>query len=270
MKFNKMAINELRDMLEDKLTNVETKEEKRIQFDKELLEVLIFDTYKLDDGLTVKVPVWTGDFLSKLDLSEVSFDNVSWDDSIVSDHFHNNKVNYAIDFGNTNAKIDFSKAYWEKDKLKKLCNCNFMGLDLRSSNTDIIELFTGCNFSHALIYIYSSTHLLEKFNNCDLFGVNLSPIIIDNATDMLNLLNECNIRGTGINFDGIDFLGYELKIRRALSSGDLVGCYINGVKMLTNGEKQKIKNEQIAEYKQLQEKTKKYILDTIAEYKKNN
>lgn len=270
MKLNKESIRTFREYTKEKLESLVIVDNQRIKFDKELLETLIFDTYKTDNGKIVKVPVWTGQFLSKIDLSEVSFDNVSWDDSIVSDHFENRDRNYAIDFSNTNAKIDFSKAHWKMHTPKNLNNCNFMGVDLSSSKIAIIDSFYNCNFSYTNIKI-RSRDLIKKFRACDLVGINLSDVTLNYNYDIFNLLRECNIRDTGlkINFDKRDLSCYITQLKSAMSLDKLIGCYINGAKALSSGEQEKIKNEKIAEYVQLKEKTKKYIKDVVDEYNIN-
>ncbi len=55
-------------------------EGQRIKLDKDLLEDLLFvkKTVNEEKDIMVKLPVWSGKFLRKIDLSEVSFDNVSW------------------------------------------------------------------------------------------------------------------------------------------------------------------------------------------------
>lgn len=66
---------DLRYKIKRLLESDEVKE--RIKIDKELLEQLIFDegNYK---GARCKVVAWSGSFLSKIDLSEIDFDNVLW------------------------------------------------------------------------------------------------------------------------------------------------------------------------------------------------
>lgn len=50
---------------------------KRVIIDKELLEELIFEPDP-DNPQEAKIPIWTGTFLSKIDLSGISFDNVNF------------------------------------------------------------------------------------------------------------------------------------------------------------------------------------------------
>lgn len=78
MNLNKKAKDELRNLIEARLKEVP--EGNRICIDKELLEDLLFDSTFYDNELKlqVKTPVWSGKFLQKIDLSMVSFENVSW------------------------------------------------------------------------------------------------------------------------------------------------------------------------------------------------
>lgn len=56
-------------------------EGERISLPLEQLEELLFEEVVINDaeGIRVKIPVWSGEFLRKLDLSGVDFTNVSWD-----------------------------------------------------------------------------------------------------------------------------------------------------------------------------------------------
>ena len=73
MQLNETAKNELRKLIEEKVAQIPDGE--RIHLDKDLLDSLLF--YKLylqKSKETIKIPIWSGDFLSKIDLSEISFD----------------------------------------------------------------------------------------------------------------------------------------------------------------------------------------------------
>ena len=78
MKLNKQGREELRKKIEEQLQNVP--EGQRVHLDKELLEELLFETitYNKNTNEKLKLPVWSGDFLRKIDLSEVSFEDVAW------------------------------------------------------------------------------------------------------------------------------------------------------------------------------------------------
>ena len=148
MKLNKQIKEDLRLKIEQELKNISNEE--CIHFDKYLLEQLLFDeiVYNKNIVATLKLPIWSGDFLSKIDLSEVSFDNVSWSliafkryncgfDDLFDDKtwlkFNDSKenrlsigTNEYVNYKNTNANIDFSKSWEFKviGKIKLVC-CNF-------------------------------------------------------------------------------------------------------------------------------------------------
>lgn len=78
MRLNRRSKDELRKLIEEELKKVPNGY--RIHLDKELLEDLLFETtiYDREKGYVLKLPIWTGEFLSKLDLSDVSFEDVAW------------------------------------------------------------------------------------------------------------------------------------------------------------------------------------------------
>lgn len=55
-------------------------EGQRVDIDKELLEALLFEEVVIDSekNIKVKLPIWSGDFLRKINLSQIDFSNVSW------------------------------------------------------------------------------------------------------------------------------------------------------------------------------------------------
>ena len=78
MKLNQSGKSELREVIEKELKDYEG--DKRVKIDKNILEDLIFekDIAIFPDGrqIEVKYIVWSGPFLSKIDLSEVSFGSI--------------------------------------------------------------------------------------------------------------------------------------------------------------------------------------------------
>ena len=73
MKLNQKDKIEFRNFLKEELQKIELGLEK-IKIPKEILEQLIFD---INSETCAKKIAWSGDFLQKLDLSEISFDNVN-------------------------------------------------------------------------------------------------------------------------------------------------------------------------------------------------
>ena len=78
MQLNKQSKNELRKRIVEQLKEVPKGQ--KIKLDKELLEYLLFEVITLDKttDTKVKLPIWSGEFLKKIDLSQVDFTNVSW------------------------------------------------------------------------------------------------------------------------------------------------------------------------------------------------
>lgn len=157
---------ELRKEIEKRLKDVPS--DCLVKFDKELLEDLLFDVVVCDSkkGIMMRLPVWSGSFLQRIDLSEVDFTNVSWarlgcwdtfsfmecmkcidyaecPDAIVDkydisavvsryDEMFNdsNHCNYKIEYNNTNANIDLTKSFEALNENRILMlSCNFAGLD---------------------------------------------------------------------------------------------------------------------------------------------
>lgn len=145
MTLDENKINELRVSLQELLNDVP--EGERIKLNKELLEQLIFDAYvekrEMDDknisDVLVKYVVWSGPFLRKLDLSEVSFDNVMWQIDYDSEQFFERgstnryieKGIKEIDLSGTNAVINFNKII--KNFTTYIAYCNFSGVDLSNN-----------------------------------------------------------------------------------------------------------------------------------------
>ena len=241
-----------------------------VQMDRKLLDSLLFDYVNTSKGY-VKLPVWSGEFLSKLDLSEISFKRVSWgffakgfvygsyktdgvENSSYFDHLFKNELAH-IDYRNTNAKIDFSESFEAltgKDRRAIICHCDFSGTDLSSNFVSCLQSVVGSrfdrtniNFEGSLNSYYSSTIKSSSFSGNDLEGI---------QTSLLYLLldwggNENNdFSGTKINFtfqakdfsvqDGAFFLGMRSKLIDYLRKGYLRGCFINGVLVPDTEEEQ--------------------------------
>lgn len=229
--------NNLRKTLEKKLENVP--EGKRMKLPKELVEELLFETnisfiddevlrnkgVDIDKFKKAKFPVWTGDFLRKLDLSEVSFDNVTWDllgilllfeysgydvnefyelyrknDNYEStDSSVARRRNCRVVFANTNAIIDFSKAYQISSTLG-LCisNCDFSNVDLSKSGLEKMNVVRFSNFS----------------------GTHLKGIEFDLG---FNYFEKCDFTNSGANF----VCGINERAQITINN-KVDGCFING------------------------------------------
>ena len=243
MKLNENEKNILRATIEKKLQVVPIGE--RIKIRKDILEEILFESFevfningsgKLEYGKRI---VWSGPFLSKIDLSEMSFDGVLWDNEYTfEDRIRKlDMEQWEIDLSNTNAKIDFSKSfdvdsYWP-------FRCNFENVDL--SNTTIMQA-QDSNFSNTGIKInvdkvvegMDSTAYDSFFGECNLSGLDFSSYTI--GADVLYCdqlcsgIHETDLSNTGLHIiipDDADEGTLE-SIKQLLMEGKLVGCFING------------------------------------------
>ena len=285
MKLSRQSKDELRKKIVEQLKEVP--EGQRVQLDKELLEDLLFEVVTLDKekGIKVKLPVWSGEFLKKIDLSQVDFTDVSWNilasdieslsiyylecygiklDKIVistlkkikedNDNRLLSSNGYVVSYVGTNAKIDLSKSFEAiHGKELGIYSCDFTGLDFSQQDlTDIKSIF---------VY-YSSlkkTNLpignipFEAFGS-DLSGIDLSTIEIDAQnylSDNFSNLAACNLTGCGvqIRLHADDIKDGEEKddLIQAMNV-NWVGCYVNGKRVLSNEEKQAIATEKREKY----------------------
>ena len=138
-------------------------EGERISFDSDLLDELMFQKVVVSEekGLMFKVPVWTGSFLRKLDLNQVSFEDVSFgNDACIYDKYLDvdkmRKVEaimdeyYAseADYSGTNAVIDLTKLFCSKHGFLSLscCNCclSCFKFSIRFFNLFIFNKYKAC------------------------------------------------------------------------------------------------------------------------------
>lgn len=203
MKLNKEGKRELRLSIEQELKEVP--EGQRVHLDKKLLEELLFDTYieefgpNLGEGkligkkVTVKYLVWSDLFLSKIDLSEVSFDDVMWDVTYNANNFFvtgtenryvKNKIN-GISLINTNAKIDFSKSfsgkYYEYGVELGFSNCYFTQTDLSNNLIDCNCSIDNCGFDNTGLKINLKSKNQIRIYFSDLTGLNFSAYTVDES-----------------------------------------------------------------------------------------
>ena len=235
MQLNREDKDKLREYIEGRINEIPYGQ--RLQLDKEILESLLFEpiTINKEKGLKLKLPIWSGDFLKKIDLSQVDFTNVSWgiqgmdEDSPYSIDIDGVKVDYGadkrikgivereakkyhekvegeeddtpflIDYSGTNAKIDLEKSFEAVNEgVIKARACNFSGLDF--SNID-----------------------LSKYKEIWLSTVDLSGTKI-------KIPRESNLKAYCSNFDGIDLSSRTINARRYLleeASDNLPGCNLH-------------------------------------------
>lgn len=292
MKLNKQGRDELRAKILEQLASVP--DGQKVHLKKEVLEELLFDTYleQLNDTwgnlegqkVQVKYLVWTGDFLKKLDLSEVSFDDVLWNLNYDPDGYFVDGTPYRyegiteIDLSNTNVRIDFSKSFEGKhlgndenkgnNKDISFARCYFANVDLSNNvlgNTCECWL-SKCDFSNTGIVLDLNGEYGISMADCNFTGLDLSKYTInefffedarvDERDDRLLTGGvNCNFTNTGLNIQTYESgpalvttdLGQEIQI------GNLAGCYINGKLVHTEEERQAIAQDKRAEYDKMKE-----------------
>lgn len=237
---------------------------KRIKIKKEELETLLFDTctYMIGEGksVTLKYPIWTGEFLKNIDLSEISFkDDVIggvfyiFDPIVYSDishkkleelrGFYPSNPNYFIDFSNTNANFNFEDMFLFKKIYPglNLRYCNFYNMNLRESN--ISSLFEkvsihNCDFGCSKIELdmndfYSNLVFNCKFNSVKTKNSNIDVNLFEDFEKIRFFTN--NFSGTGITIcytsKGTSKDEMLDAINAARNNGRLNGCTINNEKV---------------------------------------
>ena len=211
MKLNLEGRKKIRKIIEEKLRGYT--QNKPLPCDKKLkelidLEELLFEKYELEDGRTIKIPVWSGEFLQKLDLSEISFENVLWDVNQYGDYLNKDiPVVSSVNLINTNANIHLERP---QTSFNIMSHCNFEGTDL-SSQTIYLSEFG--NVSDASLVIMPNCN----FRNTGVY------VVLNNETVNGNLIWE----------------GEEDKARRQVSemikNGLFDGCYVDGY-LVENGK----------------------------------
>lgn len=272
---------ELKKILEEKLKEVPNNE--RIYIDKEILEELLFETVVLDEetNMIIKCPNWSGDFLSKIDLSELTFEDVAWSNlefmrSFLEEEYkyyddpkydilfvrlrdavekyHNRKLNYS----NTNATIDFKKSaeykIYEEVEIDNVdfsgtnlsnfdINCKYMLSDLKLTNTGfpIKKILKGKN-------LYSGVNLISiDISNTDLSSIELNGRDMLDISENFELSLGCNLSNTGVK---IIYQKYKDQLHKKereclgemIKLGLLDGCYVDD-HLISSKEELKIKRD---------------------------
>lgn len=229
MELNAQSKKELKEKIGELLEEVP--EGQRIQLDKDLLEDLLFDTVTLnkEKDIKVKLPVWWGKILKKIDLSQVDYTNVSWSLSSLNQYFFEDEFEdfirsglevdkeaffsilenkeydtnraYCIDYTGTNARIDLSKSF-DAIHFKKIVmhNLDFTGHDF--SQQDL----TGIKWIWLVESSLKDTNLPIgniDLSACysDLSGLDLSNIKIDGVQYLMgdhDNLGHCDLTDSGV------------------------------------------------------------------------
>lgn len=280
MKLSAKEKKDFRKQIEDKLVSVP--EGQRISLPKEILEELLFDVIQFRDKKipSIKVPVWSGSFLSKLNLSmDGLFENVSWyindkarfADIFFGSHgedldkkmgtlsdelFEYTKQHYreknTVVYSNTNANIDFRES-WEAKMtgIIYISNCDFRGTDLSKIIENIIYIDES-DMRNTGIKLFPGKVGVTDSN---LEGVDLSAFEVD-LKDMLgcDIFFNCNLKNTGIRINNfsqevVEYFTDPGDIKSQFENGYFDGCYINGLLIKSKEEQQKIAQQMRNKYK---------------------
>ena len=265
MKLNVESKNKLRTKIVEELKGVPA--DKKIKLDKDLLESLLFDeiefTRTIDCkivSLKARIPIWSGEFLRHIDLSEVDFSNVAWsilgyDASLNMYSIFPQEVlqkveekrtqlkdrTYLVNYSCTNANIDLSRSFEAiNDHSIDIRKCNFAGLDFSNQNFGEIYniIVIESDISGTKLGIPHDINF--EAHKSSLCGLDLSDRAIDGweylCYDGVNPieLTGCKLCGTHVkvvlrfikNDPAVKTLAEPL--REAMRTS-LINCYINDV-----------------------------------------
>ncbi len=258
---NNLDRGDYRKIVAEKLKDVEFNQDKRIKLSDEELEYLLFDIDK--NGKPIFAYPYEG--LCKIDLSEVSFINVSFDSS---DN---------IDLSNTNACINFDCALSDgKEHIYR--NVNFTNVDLSNSyeygERKSLITFDNCTFKNTNLEVTELKPVL--FKNCDLSGLDLSDIKLysDGSYKLVGndlYLQYCNLSDTKVMvYSGNYYKSEDYNEDRALeylgillSKRYLDGCYVNNVYVKPKEVKNKEAESILSEYNKFKRDVLNNTLQTI-------
>ena len=237
MKLNKKDKDEFRNKIIEQLKEVP--EGQLLQIDKEILEDLLFETITVDKekGIQIKLPVWSGEFLSKIDLSQVDFTNVSWTllgAYNINDAKHYKEyiklIDYSIEF-DERTRFIISKIQKEKSTHLVLQNGHPVRYDKTNAIIDLSKSFEAIQGKVLSIHGCNFTEL--DFSHQDLS--NIERIIINDSSLSETKLPIGNkpLYAKRSYLNGIDLSAKEIKaIDYFFGNGDsLYNCYLNNCKV---------------------------------------
>ena len=237
-----------REKLDIYLEHLYIKHGEKIYFSKKFLENILFDTFEDKNGNKFKRIGFLSNNISKLDLREISFDDVSFN----GDDYPNLDEGETVNLSNTNAVIDFSKSYEYKTTGQvvitsfdlhgtNLSNNNWHGLTQKCfgfiKNSDLSETKTKLTDEGRKVYL--------KFNKADLSSNDLSDLSIGYESQISKspeiAFISCIFTKSGIN---IDYRGGNKEtIREIVTSPNYKGCKYNGRPIRTDEEIEIIKSD---------------------------
>lgn len=259
MKLNEHDKNDLRKKIEEAVKRVP--DGQRIELPLEVLDELIFLKVNDKEGVTVKFPVWTGEFLRKIDLSKLSFENVHWGVAIYDynrfdldklSRFHKDSFTYIVPFVGRSVNstmdsflvkyverlIDFSYTNINPDlsNVDKIESTNFEGVDLSHSNLNL-KTVVNCNLKNTgakldkIIFNDIESIKYTNLTNCTFMFFSLDFNVFLKKIDMNNLNNFPILINTGLKITfNKEYANDDVKelVKALCLSGKLDGCYLNG------------------------------------------
>ena len=245
--------------------------------------VILDSSYGVNNGKRVlmKKLIWTEGRLNNIDLSEISFNDMVWE----------NESNTNIDLTGTNAQIDFSKSFDIKwGKPLRIKNFYFEDTNLSNNFINYDCHIDHCAFDDTGIKFSLRDDCRISINYSSLTGVDLSETEVSeeifDENSKIHFIGNTILSGTGLSIKttpilnkiGDDLsilssLGYTIEAENEISAsiqkkfkdferqkelraylgkqikeGRLEGCYVNGIKIFSIKEKAQIVREKIEEY----------------------
>lgn len=232
---------------------------------KEILECLLFEVIEVNiEGkwYKVKLPIWSGEFLSKVDLKDISFKDVLWNYGIclaansvfgpLYEAIHQIKSTnqvytsspYEICYANTNAQIDLaenflfnfgkSTCHTKYYGMISVARCNFSGTHVRIGEEVKAIQILDSSFAKSKIFIPNIGIGRLAIRNSDLSDNDLVHLCIDGLS---NNFYGTNFRNSRINVH-LDISKLESylemdekhskKLFIAMFNDYFVGCNVNG------------------------------------------
>lgn len=272
MKLSKKYLKCYRNVFKQKFEEYPFEGE-RLKIDDDVLTQLLFDTVVTEvngESVKKKIIAWSGDFLRKVDLSKISFENVDW----------NYEKDRAVDLSYTNAKIDFSKSFEvlhpkTKNSKATISHVNLECVELESSNCNYLGKISCCNLVGTHFKI--NPKVPQLIRDCNLHGNKHESTKIpvaalcqvpsnNNKRQILSLFN------TNLCYTRLEFFASPEDLKdetinsalvTAIRAGHLWGCYVNG---------NYLENPQFIKEKKVQEfnKMKAVFDDELKKIKPNN
>lgn len=286
MKLNKKGKEELRNLIVEQLKE-RIPNGPKIHLDRDLLECLLFETEVSKDKQRIaKFLVWSGPFLSKIDLSEISFDDVVWNlQECETESYGLLENNYyqditSIDLSYTNANINFTTSYRMKQfGYEILDGVQLEGTDLSNSGGYCIQEFRSSNLKNTNIAVQLcfNPNDLEDQTNSSIYDTNFENVDLSHIEVPIWYFSEyleehgiygSNFANTGLKIatdkkaeDKTDIQSGLYKVGELVKAGSLTHCYIDDTIILSEEEKSEKRIQKLNEYQAFKESL---FISTIA------